>query len=74
MVFLHNLLKRFKWQALIIPHEKIDVDPSPVPANHLPLRGGCNDTQHFVMHFVSVPYYYGNLVKGKVRGANEIFV
>ncbi|MED6206131.1 hypothetical protein PIB30_023994 [Stylosanthes scabra] len=37
MVFLHNLVKRFKWQALN-PNENIVVDPFPVPANHLPIR------------------------------------
>ncbi|MED6180817.1 hypothetical protein PIB30_013900 [Stylosanthes scabra] len=37
MVFLHNFVKRFKWQVLN-PNENIVVDPFPVPANHLPIR------------------------------------
>ncbi|RYR76759.1 hypothetical protein Ahy_A01g001316 [Arachis hypogaea] len=37
MVFLHNLVKRFKWQMLI-PHEKIVMDPFPMPTNNLPVR------------------------------------
>ncbi|XP_057980513.1 beta-amyrin 28-monooxygenase-like [Malania oleifera] len=37
LVFIHNLVKRFKWEKLI-PHEKITVDPMPIPANGLPVR------------------------------------
>ncbi|CAJ1937186.1 unnamed protein product [Sphenostylis stenocarpa] len=37
LVFMHNLVKRFKWQK-IIPDEKIIVDPLPIPANNLPIR------------------------------------
>ncbi|XP_054799059.1 beta-amyrin 28-monooxygenase-like [Prosopis cineraria] len=37
LVFMHNLVKRFKWQKLL-PHEKIIVDPMPVPAKGLPVR------------------------------------
>ncbi|BAT83305.1 hypothetical protein VIGAN_04043400 [Vigna angularis var. angularis] len=37
LVFMHNLVKRFKWEA-IYPHEKIFIDPMPVPAKGLPVR------------------------------------
>ncbi|MED6180815.1 hypothetical protein PIB30_013899 [Stylosanthes scabra] len=37
MVFLHNLVKRFKWQMLI-PHEKFVSDPFPIPTHNLPVR------------------------------------
>ncbi|XP_028805119.1 beta-amyrin 28-monooxygenase-like [Neltuma alba] len=37
LVFMHNLVKRFKWQKLL-PDEKIIVDPMPIPAQGLPVR------------------------------------
>ncbi|WVZ07288.1 hypothetical protein V8G54_020634 [Vigna mungo] len=37
LVFMHNLVKRFKWEA-IIPDENIFYDPTPVPAKGLPVR------------------------------------
>ncbi|CAL5215014.1 unnamed protein product [Lathyrus oleraceus] len=37
LVFMHNLVKRFKWEKMI-PDEKIVVDPFPIPANNLPIR------------------------------------
>ncbi|TMW95491.1 hypothetical protein EJD97_008754 [Solanum chilense] len=37
LVFMHHLVKRFKFEK-IIPHEKIIVNPMPIPANGLPLR------------------------------------
>ncbi|KAL2342634.1 hypothetical protein Fmac_003919 [Flemingia macrophylla] len=37
LVFIHNLVKRFKWEKLI-PDEKIIVDPMPIPAKNLPIR------------------------------------
>ncbi|KAJ1408174.1 Cytochrome P450 [Sesbania bispinosa] len=37
LVFMHNLVKRFKWEKLI-PDEKIVVDPLPMPAKDLPIR------------------------------------
>ncbi|GLT28631.1 hypothetical protein SLA2020_035490 [Shorea laevis] len=37
LVFMHNLVKRFKW-GKILPDEKIVVDPMPMPAKGLPVR------------------------------------
>ncbi|CAH9128484.1 unnamed protein product [Cuscuta epithymum] len=37
LVFMHNLVKRFKWEQ-IIPQEKIVFDPMPRPAMDLPIR------------------------------------
>ncbi|KAI5659133.1 hypothetical protein M9H77_27926 [Catharanthus roseus] len=37
LVFMHHLVKRFKWEK-IIPDEKIVVDPLPIPAKGLPIR------------------------------------
>ncbi|KAK7374601.1 hypothetical protein VNO80_08034 [Phaseolus coccineus] len=37
LVFMHNLVKRFKWEA-IIPNENIIFEPMPVPAKGLPVR------------------------------------
>nr|CBN88268.1 cytochrome P450 monoxygenase [Medicago truncatula]CBN88269.1 cytochrome P450 monoxygenase [Medicago truncatula] len=37
LVFMHNLVKRFKWEK-VIPDEKIIVDPFPIPAKDLPIR------------------------------------
>ncbi|XP_061365894.1 beta-amyrin 28-monooxygenase-like [Gastrolobium bilobum] len=37
LVFMHNLVKRFKWDK-IIPNEKIVVDPMAFPAKGLPIR------------------------------------
>ncbi|KAJ8564572.1 hypothetical protein K7X08_001032 [Anisodus acutangulus] len=37
LVFMHHLVKRFKWDK-IIPDEKIVVNPMPIPANGLPVR------------------------------------
>ncbi|XP_042962683.1 beta-amyrin 28-monooxygenase-like [Carya illinoinensis] len=37
LVFIHHLVKRFKWDKLI-PDEKIVVDPMPIPAKGLPVR------------------------------------
>ncbi|CAJ1831339.1 unnamed protein product [Sphenostylis stenocarpa] len=37
LVFMHNIVKRFKWETLI-PNENIIIDPMPVPAKGLPIR------------------------------------
>ena len=37
LVFMHNLVKRFKWKMLI-PDEKIIVNPIPVPEKDLPIH------------------------------------
>ncbi|GFS44287.1 cytochrome P450, family 716, subfamily A, polypeptide 1 [Actinidia rufa] len=37
LVFMHNLVKRYKWEKLI-PDEKIVVNPMPVPEKGLPIR------------------------------------
>ncbi|XP_058226326.1 cytochrome P450 716A75-like [Rhododendron vialii] len=37
LVFMHNLVKRFRWEKLI-PDEKIVVNPMPVPEKGLPVR------------------------------------
>lgn len=37
LVFLHNLVKRFRWEA-ISPDEKMVIDPMPRPMEGLPLR------------------------------------
>ncbi|XP_059284428.1 beta-amyrin 28-monooxygenase-like [Lycium ferocissimum] len=37
LVFMHHIVKRFKWQN-VIPNEKIIVDPMPVPAKGLPVK------------------------------------
>ncbi|XP_058107748.1 beta-amyrin 28-monooxygenase-like [Magnolia sinica] len=37
LVFLHNLVKRFRWET-VFPNEKIRVDPMPAPAYGLPVR------------------------------------
>ncbi|XP_059317793.1 beta-amyrin 28-monooxygenase-like [Lycium ferocissimum] len=37
LVFMHHLVKRFKWEK-IIPNEKIVVNPMPIPAKGLPVR------------------------------------
>ena len=37
LVFMHNLVKRYKWEK-ILPDEKIIVDPLPIPAKGLPIR------------------------------------
>ncbi|KAK7394427.1 hypothetical protein VNO78_14955 [Psophocarpus tetragonolobus] len=37
LVFMHNLVKRFKWEV-VIPNEKTIIDPMPVPAKGLPIR------------------------------------
>ncbi|GLT46572.1 hypothetical protein SLA2020_203160 [Shorea laevis] len=37
LVFMHNLVKRFKWEK-ILPDEKIVVNPMPSPAKGLPVR------------------------------------
>lgn len=37
LVFLHNTVKRFRWEA-ISPNEKIVIDPMPAPVDGLPLR------------------------------------
>ncbi|CAK7339794.1 unnamed protein product [Dovyalis caffra] len=37
LVFMHNLVKRFRWEKLI-PDEKIIVDPLPYPAKQLPIH------------------------------------
>ncbi|CAJ1831382.1 unnamed protein product [Sphenostylis stenocarpa] len=37
LVFMNNLVKRFKWEA-VIPHENIIIDPMPVPVNGLPVH------------------------------------
>ncbi|KAJ4826146.1 hypothetical protein Tsubulata_030553 [Turnera subulata] len=37
LVFMHNLVKKFKWEKLL-PEERIVVDPMPVPEKGLPVR------------------------------------
>ncbi|KAK9280488.1 hypothetical protein L1049_014180 [Liquidambar formosana] len=37
LVFMHNVVKRFKWEKLL-PDEKIIVDPMPMPAKGLPIH------------------------------------
>lgn len=37
LVFIHNVVTRFKWEKLL-PHENIIVDPMPMPAKGLPIR------------------------------------
>ncbi|KAI8000617.1 Beta-amyrin 28-monooxygenase [Camellia lanceoleosa] len=37
LVFMHNLVKRFKWEK-VIPNEKIVFDPIPNPEKGLPIR------------------------------------
>ncbi|CAL0313307.1 unnamed protein product [Lupinus luteus] len=37
LVFMHNLVKRFKWKRLI-PDEKIIINPLPTPAQNLPIQ------------------------------------
>ncbi|KAE8700585.1 Beta-amyrin 28-oxidase [Hibiscus syriacus] len=37
LVFMHNVIKRFKWER-VIPDEKMIVDPLPMPAKGLPIR------------------------------------
>ncbi|XP_057958888.1 beta-amyrin 28-monooxygenase-like [Malania oleifera] len=37
LVFMYNVVKRFKWEKLL-PDEKIIVDPMPMPAKGLPVR------------------------------------
>ncbi|KAL8127563.1 beta-amyrin 28-monooxygenase-like [Apium graveolens] len=37
LVFMHNLVKRYRWEKLI-PDENIVVNPMPVPAKGLPVR------------------------------------
>ncbi|KAJ8770834.1 hypothetical protein K2173_021749 [Erythroxylum novogranatense] len=37
LVFMHNVLKRFRWESLI-SNEKIIVDPIPIPEKGLPIR------------------------------------
>ena len=37
LVFIHHLVKRFRWEKLIAD-EEIVVNPFPVPANGLPVR------------------------------------
>ncbi|KAJ4709153.1 Cytochrome P450 [Melia azedarach] len=37
LVFMHNLVKRFKWEK-VIPSERIIVDPLPMPEKGLPVR------------------------------------
>ncbi|KAK9274410.1 hypothetical protein L1049_019224 [Liquidambar formosana] len=37
LVFLHNVVKGFKWD-LLIPDEKIEYDPMPTPVRGLPIR------------------------------------
>uniref|UniRef100_A0A7N2LTS5 Cytochrome P450 n=1 Tax=Quercus lobata TaxID=97700 RepID=A0A7N2LTS5_QUELO len=37
LVFMHNVVKRFKWEKLL-PDEKIIVNPMPIPAKGLPVH------------------------------------
>ncbi|KAJ9167554.1 hypothetical protein P3X46_019178 [Hevea brasiliensis] len=37
LVFMHNIVKKFKWEKLL-PQENIIVDPLPIPAKGLPIR------------------------------------
>ncbi|KAH8523032.1 hypothetical protein H0E87_003624 [Populus deltoides] len=37
LVFLHNIVKRFKWD-LLIPGEKVPYNPMPAPSHGLPIR------------------------------------
>uniref|UniRef100_A0A0A7ADB0 Uncharacterized protein n=1 Tax=Gentiana crassa subsp. rigescens TaxID=3097545 RepID=A0A0A7ADB0_9GENT len=46
LVFMHNLMKRFKWEK-IIPDEKIIVNPMAMPAKCLPIRLYPHDASDF---------------------------
>ncbi|KMS97131.1 hypothetical protein BVRB_7g177960 [Beta vulgaris subsp. vulgaris] len=37
LVFMHNVVKRFKWEK-VLPNEKVIVNPMPIPENGLPVR------------------------------------
>lgn len=37
LVFLHSLVKKFRWEKLL-PKERIIVDPMPIPSKGLPIR------------------------------------
>uniref|UniRef100_A0A2C9W333 Beta-amyrin 28-oxidase n=1 Tax=Manihot esculenta TaxID=3983 RepID=A0A2C9W333_MANES len=37
LVFIHNVVKKFKWEKLL-PQENIIIDPLPIPAKGLPIR------------------------------------
>nr|QWK52382.1 cytochrome P450 716A1 [Isatis tinctoria] len=38
LIFMHHLVKRFKWEKVFPKENKIVVDPLPVPAKGLPIR------------------------------------
>lgn len=37
LTFLHNIVKRFRW-SLLVPDERLDYDPMPIPVKGLPIR------------------------------------
>ncbi|CAO2840435.1 unnamed protein product [Amaranthus hypochondriacus] len=37
LVFMHNVVKRFKWEK-VLPEEKVIVNPMPIPEHGLPVR------------------------------------
>nr|AYE56766.1 beta-amyrin 28-oxidase-like [Coffea canephora] len=37
LTFLHHLVNRFRWD-LVIPDEKVEYDPTPIPVKGLPVR------------------------------------
>lgn len=37
LVFMHNVVKRFKWEKML-PDEKVIVNPMPIPEHGLPVR------------------------------------
>ncbi|KAG2325316.1 hypothetical protein Bca52824_008044 [Brassica carinata] len=38
LIFMHHLVKRFKWEKVFPKENKIVIDPFPVPANGLPIN------------------------------------
>ncbi|CAH9106747.1 unnamed protein product [Cuscuta epithymum] len=36
LIFLHNVIMRFRWN-LLVPHEKVQYDPMPIPVEGLPI-------------------------------------
>ncbi|CAD5333217.1 unnamed protein product [Arabidopsis thaliana] len=38
LIFMHNLVKRFKWEKVFPKENKLVADPAPIPAKGLPIR------------------------------------
>jgi len=38
LIFMHNLVSRFKWEKVFPNENKIVVDPLPIPDKGLPIR------------------------------------